>query len=104
MAKDYVRKLMGHYSGHFALVMCGLDHSAVDVHSPAGQRKRIDVARVYDLKSVIEFGMLKLRRNRRDKLLSDAFDISRCDRIVQDRQLSLDLGDSLISKLYIILD
>ena len=71
-----VADLVCHDAGHFAFVFGGFDHSAIDIHRPARQRKRIDVAGVDDFEVILKRRLLKFRRNIIDQSPTDAFQIS----------------------------
>ena len=95
MTQGHMAQFMGHDTRHLALGMCRLNHAAVDVHWTTRQCKGIDVARVHNLKIILELGMSKLRWNRTDEPLSNARDII-CDiRIAQNRQLLFYFGGCL---------
>jgi hypothetical protein len=64
VTQGHVTEFVGHHAGHLAFIVRCFDHAAVDVHWPTGQREGVDVSRVDDFEVVIEFGMLKLSRDR----------------------------------------
>ena len=69
---DFVRE----HAGNFALVLCCLQHPAVDVHRTAGQRERIQVADIDDVERVAELRMPKLARYRLSQALPYALHIA----------------------------
>ena len=70
-----VADFMGHYTGHFALVSRGFDHSAINEHRPARQRESVNIAGVHNLKSIIKRGLLELRRNCGNQPISNTLNI-----------------------------
>ena len=73
----------------------GLEHAAVQKHRAAGQRKRVDLPRVHDVKRIPERRLTEPRGNRSDQARADALDENFRRAIVQHRQLLACLGGRL---------
>ena len=64
VTKCDVANLVGHNSSHLTFAARRLNHAAIDIHWTTRQRKRVNVARVDDVKRVTKFWMLELFWNR----------------------------------------
>ena len=63
---------------------------------------RIQIARVYNFETVIEFRMLKLPRNGRYKTIANARNVVLHHLVIDDREHSLGLASCLVSDLYVV--
>ena len=88
---------MGHHAGHLAFRSRRLNHPTIDVHRPARQGKRVDVAGVHHFEIVTELRVLKLLRNRGHESLPDALNERVHLGVTQQRKLLLGLGRRLPS-------
>ena len=102
MTQGHVTQLVGHDAGRFAFGMRRFDHAAVEVHRPAGQRKRVDLAHIDDGEGVAELGMPQLGRDDRHQPLAHRHDRRRHRVVAQDRQLLFDLGGGLAAELHVL--
>ena len=102
MTKCNVTQFVSHHSRDFAFVLRRLDHSTVDVHRTAREREGVDFLHVHNLERVLEFGMLKLRRNRASQSATDVTDVRRQPVVAQDGKLLLSLRCGLSSQLHIV--
>jgi len=94
--------LVRHHAGYFVLDPGGLHHAAVDVHGPARQRKRIDLAHVDDFEGVLELVVLQLGRRHLHQAPADAIYEGLDAVIAQKRQLLLDFLRRLLAKFDIL--
>ena len=95
---DFVR----HDPGHLSLSSGGRDHSAVDVHGPAGQREGIDLFGVDYFESVLKFRVLKLRGNRGGQPFANARDIRGEFRVAHYLKLLFGLSGGFPAQLDVV--
>ncbi len=98
-----VRELVRHHAGDFTFGSRRLDHSAIQEHRSAGQRKRVDVAQVDDVEGVAERRLAELTRYHRDEPLADILDELFRALVVEQRHLLTDLTSRLASELDVLL-
>src|SRR5262245_37435509 len=99
VTQGYVRDLMRHDAGQFALVAGGRDRAGVDEQKSSGQGERVDLARRYDSKLIWEFFTGGFRR----QLCAELFDVTIYLRIVQHRRLGQNLLGRLPAYLNVLL-
>ena len=75
MAQGHVADLVGEHAGNLAFVLRRLQHPAIDVHRPARQGERVQVADVDDIERVTELAMLELGGDALRELLTHALHI-----------------------------
>ena len=102
VSQNHVAELVRHDAGNLALDRCGLNHAAVDVHGPARQRKRIDLAHVDDFEGVSELAMLHLGRHHLHQAPADSIHEGLDAVISKKRQLLLDFLRRLLTKFHIL--
>jgi hypothetical protein len=102
VSQNHVAELVCHNAGNLALNPCGLNHAAVDVHGPARQRKRVDLAHVDDFEGVSELAMLHRGRYHLHEAPADSVHEGLDAVIVQQRQLLLDFLCRLLPKFNIL--
>ncbi len=102
VSQNHVAQLVRHDAGDLALDRGGLNHAAVDVHGPARQRKRIDLAHVDDFEGVSELAMLQLGRHHLHQAPADSIHEGLDAVISKKRQLLLDFLRRLLAKFHIL--
>ena len=102
VSQNHVAELVRHDAGDLALDRGGLNHAAVDVHGPARQRKRIDLAHVDDFEGVSELAMLQLGRRHLHQAPADSIHEGLDAVISKKRQLLLDFLRRLLTKFHIL--
>ncbi len=102
VSQNHVAELVCHDAGNLALDPCGLNHAAVDVHGPARQGKRIDLAHVDDFEGVSELAVLHFGRYHLYQAPTDSIHEGLDAVISQQRQLLLDFLCRLLTEFHIL--
>ncbi len=102
MPQRHVADLVRQHARHLPFRLGLLDHAAVRVHRPAGQRKGVDLAQIDDVEGVAELVVAKLGRNVLDEPGADPIDVVVDPIVVQHRHLLLDFGRRLTTELHVV--
>ena len=101
--QDDVRDLVPHHARDLGFRPGRFDHAAVQEHRSAGQRERVDLAKIDDVEAVAEFRLPVLGRDGADETLADPLREVLDAVIVQHRHLLPDLGRRLLTELDVLL-
>ena len=97
-----VAQLVSHDACHFGVGLGRLDHSAMQEHRAAWQRKRVDLFQVDDVERIAERRLLELARYFVDQTLADLLDEVIGRAVVEQRHLFANFLSRLTAKLDIL--
>jgi hypothetical protein len=96
-------ELVGHHAGDFAFSRRRVEHAAVDVHRPAGQRERVDLFQVHRREGVLVDLLVELRRRRGNQPIAQAGQIAGDPLVADDRVLLSNFSRGLATELHVLL-
>src|SRR4029453_6031214 len=102
VAENDVTQFVSHDAGDLAFVLCGFDHSPVDVHRSTRKREGVDFADVDKLERVLELRMAQFRRDDIDEPTTNIPNVARQQFVAENWQLLFRLGRSLPPKLNVL--
>ncbi len=97
VSEDDVTQFVSHDAGDLAFVLCGFDHSPVDVHRSTRKREGVDFADVHKLECVLELRMAQFRGDDVDEPTTNIPNVARQQFVAENWQLLFRLGRSLPS-------